>query len=166
MKTVNLFSCSLVHPAVNMLLGTWGQPNSLNFDLPHYLEELLSLLWKRGCPQAGERIFLLRKSPWAAPSGNTGLHNPIKMEFCSSVIQESWEHSLCVCYRHMGTWHYTYLRACMHMYRYRSIKYREAYMYTTYLAGKGSKMASCPTAASRSSAGLNRHIFTNLPQEY
>lgn len=81
----------------NMLLGTWGQPNSLNFDLPHYLEELPSLFQKGGCAQAGERIFLLRKSLWAAPSGNKGLHSPIKMEVCSSVMQDSWEHTVYMC---------------------------------------------------------------------
>lgn len=131
---------------------------SLNFDLPHYLKELPNLLPKRGCTQAGNRTFQLRKSLWAAPSGNTGLQ-ATKWKSSTQACKNHGVHNLHICYRHMDICLYAYLHTHMYMYRLMSIKYREALMYTTYVAGKGSTKASCPTAASRSSAGLHRFFY-------
>jgi len=48
-------------PLSIMLLETRGQPDSLNSDLPHYLEDLPSCLQKGGCTQAAGRMVLLGK---------------------------------------------------------------------------------------------------------
>lgn len=54
-----------------------------------------------------ERLFQLRKSLWAAPSGNTGLHKPIKMEVFNSVMQELWEYIVYMCV--IDTWTYVFI---------------------------------------------------------
>lgn len=150
-----------------MLLGTWEQPK---------ISTLISLIILMSCQVSFKNVTVhklgrehsnLENHSELHPQETQGCTALSKWKFADQSCKDSGNtQSTCVLQTHRDICLYTYLRACMYTHRHVSIKYREAPMYTTYLAGKGSTKASCPTATSRSSAGLQRHIFTNLPQEY
>lgn len=133
---------------------------SLNFDPPHYLEELpspsktwLHTSWGMNFP--AQKITLsctFREHRAAQPYQNGSLqlsHARIVGTHAYMYVTDTWTYVLT---DNLHTYMYTY--------RHMSIKQREAHVYTTYRAGKGSTKAQSPTAVRAEAVQVYTDVFS------
>lgn len=92
--------------------------------------------------------------------GTQGCTALSEWKFAAKSCKNRGNTCLHVCYGHMDICLNRYLHTYMYTYRHMSIKQREAHVYTTYRAGKGSTKAQSPTAVRAEAVQVYTDVFS------